>query len=139
MGTGPTRITPLCGMGSLRPCLSNHPSLPFSQIGACTEVLKREKGTAVRALEFLILTASRPWEIRGAMGEWFDLDKALWTVPPVRMKAKKEHAVPLSPGAVEIIQGMGKLQAGTFVFPGAKPETCLSDAAMNALIMRMTE
>jgi integrase len=115
----------------------NHPSLPFSQIGAFTNALRQEKGTAARALEFLILTASRSLEIRGAMGEEFDLDKALWTVPPARMKAKKEHVVPLSPRAVEIIRGMGKLQAGKFVFPGGKPETCLSDAAMNALIKRM--
>jgi integrase len=117
--------------------LVNHPSLPFSQIGAFTEVLRREKGTAARALEFLILTASRSLEIRGAMGEEFDLEKALWTVPAVRMKAGKEHVVPLSPRAVEIIRGMGKLQEGKFVFPGGKPETCLSDAAMNALIKRM--
>jgi len=117
--------------------LVNHPSLPFSQIGAFTEVLRREKGTAARALEFLILTASRSWEIRGAMGEEFDLEKALWTVPAARMKADKEHVVPLSPRAVEIIRSMGKLKAGKFVFPGGKPETCLSDGAMTALIKRM--
>ena len=117
--------------------LVNHPSLPFSQIGAFTEALRREKGTAARALEFLILTASRSWEVRGAMGEEFDLEKALWTVPAVRMKAGKEHVVPLSPRAVEMVRGMGKLQEGKFVFSGGKPETCLSDAAMNALIKRM--
>lgn len=117
--------------------LVNHPSLPFSQIGAFTEVLRQEKGTAARALEFLILNASRPWEVRGAMGEEFDLEKALWTVPAARMKAGKEHVIPLSPRAVEIIRSMGKLKTGQFVFPGGKPETCLSDAAMAALIKRM--
>lgn len=117
--------------------LVNHPSLPFAQIGAFTEVLRQEKGNAARALEFLILNASRSWEVRGAMGEEFDLEKALWTVPAVRMKAKREHVVPLSHRAVEIIRSMGELKAGQFVFPGGKPETCLSDAAMTALIERM--
>ncbi len=117
--------------------LVNYPSLPFSQIGAFTEVLRQEKGTAARALEFLILNASRPREVRGAMGEEFDLEKALWTVPAMRMKGKKEHVIPLSPRAVEIIRSMGKLKTGQFVFPGGKPETCLSDAAMTALIKRM--
>lgn len=117
--------------------LVNHPSLPFSQIGAFTEVLRREKGNAARALEFLILTAGRSLEIRGAKGEEFDLERALWTVPAERMKAKKEHVVTLSPRAIEIIRGMGKLHAGKFVFPGGKPGSCLSDAAMNALIKRM--
>jgi integrase len=115
----------------------NHPSLPFQQIGAFTEVLRQQKGTAARALEFLILNASRSLEVRGAMGEEFDLEKALWTVPAVRMKADKEHVIPLSARAVEIIRSMGKLKAGQFVFPGGKAETCLSDAAMTALIKRM--
>jgi len=53
------------------------------------------------------------------------------------MKAGKEHVIPLSPRAVEIIRSMGKLKTGQFVFPGGKPETCLSDAAMAALIKRM--
>lgn len=115
----------------------NHPSIHHSQIGAFMEVLRREKGTAARALEFLILTAGRSSEIRGAMGDEFNLKEALWTIPAERMKAGKEHVVPLSPRAVEIIRSMGNLNAGQYVFPGGKAATCLSDAAMNALIKRM--
>ena len=115
----------------------NHPSLPFLQIGAFMDALRREKGTAARALEFTILTAARSGEVLGASGEEFDLRKALWTVPAERMKAKKEHLVPLSPRALEILRGMGDLKPGVVVFPGGVPGKGLSDAAMNTLIKRM--
>ncbi len=115
----------------------NHPSLPFLQIGAFLEVLRREKGTAAQALEFTILTAARSGEVLAATGEEFDLRKALWTVPAARMKAKKEHLVPLSARALEILRGMGELKRGVVVFPGGVPGEGLSDAAMNTLIKRM--
>lgn len=115
----------------------NHPSLPFRQVGIFMEALWREKGTAARALEFTILTATRSGEVLGALGEEFDLGKALWTIPAERMKAKKEHLVPLSPRTMEILRGMGDLKRGVFVFPGGVPGNCLSDAAMNTLVKRM--
>ena len=115
----------------------NHPSLPFLQIGAFIEALRGEKGTAAQALEFTILTAARSCEVLPARGEEFDLKNAIWTVPPERMKAKKEHMVPLSVRALEILRGMGELKPGVFVFPGGVPGNALSDAAMNTLIKRM--
>jgi len=117
--------------------LVNHPSLPYPQIGSFIKELQQEVGVAARALEFGILTVTRSIEIRGAKGGEFDLDKALWTIPGERMKAKKEHVVPLSKRAVEVIRSMGDLKPGDYVFPGGKPGTCLSDAAMTALIKRM--
>ena len=117
--------------------LKNRPSLPFHQVGVFIAALRQEKGIAARAMEFGILTAARSGEIRGALGEEIDLDKALWTIPATRMKAKKEHVVPLSERAIEIIHSMGELKPGTFVFPGGKPGKCQSDAAMIALIKRM--
>ena len=73
--------------------LKNRPSLPFHQVGVFIAELRQEKGIAARAMEFGILTAARSGEIRGALGDEIDLDKALWTIPATRMKVKKEHVV----------------------------------------------
>jgi len=115
----------------------NMPALPVAEVGAFIKALQAEKGVAARAMEFGILTAARSGEIRMAVGREFDLEKGLWTIPAGRMKAKKEHIVPLSERALEIVRSMGELKADQFVFPGGKAGKCQSDAAMIALMKRM--
>ena len=72
-----------------------------------------------RALEFAILTAARSGEVRGATWAEIDLDAAVWTVPGERMKAGKEHRVPLSPAVVKLLNALPRMAGTDLVFPGA--------------------
>jgi integrase len=97
----------------------HYPALPYDDIGTFMVDLRKEEGVAARALEFAILTASRTSEVTGAIPIEFDRAKALWTVPPERIKARREHRVPLTTRALEILEEMAPL-AGAYVFPGRK-------------------
>lgn len=112
----------------------HHAALPYDQIGAFIEELCAQEGTAARALEFTILTGTRTQEVIGAKPEEIDLKKALWTIPAERMKAGKEHRVPLSARAIEIIEAQAP---STYLFRGRKDDTPLSNMAMLELLRRM--
>ena len=86
--------------------VEHHAALPYAEIGNFVESLREREGIAARALEFLILTATRTNEVTGARWNEFDLAEKVWTVPADRMKASKEHRVSLSPAAVAIIEQM---------------------------------
>ncbi len=109
-------------------------ALPYDELGAFVEDLRAMPGTAARALEFLILTIARTGEVIGAPPSEVDADKALWTIPAARMKAGREHRVPLSPRALEIAKTQ---PAGPFLFAGGKEKEPLSDMAMLKLLSRM--
>lgn len=122
---------------SKRRSVRHHPALPFDRMGEFMAELRGEQGTAARALEFVILTAGRTGEVIGAKPGEFDLRAALWTVPAERMKAGKEHRVPLSPRAVAIMRELEKAHRGDYVFPGQKDGAPLSNMAMLELLKRM--
>ena len=109
-------------------------ALPYDEIGAFVAELRTMEGTAARALEFLILTIARTGEVIGAPPSEVEEDKALWTIPGARMKAGREHRVPLSPRAVEIAKAQPD---GPFLFAGGKAGAPLSDMAMLKLLDRM--
>lgn len=115
----------------------HHPALPYSEIGEFLSALHTQKGIAALAMEFVILTATRTGEVIGACWDEMDLEKMIWTVPAERMKADKEHTVPLSERAVAILKELDRTKTGQYVFPGGKPETPLSNMAMNATLKRM--
>lgn len=112
----------------------NHPSLPWQRIGDFMAALKAREGTAPRAVAFTILTACRSGEVRGAQWSEFDFKERMWTIPASRMKAHKEHQVPLSDAALAVLASIS--QSGEFVFAGSKGQT-LSDMALTAVIRRM--
>jgi integrase len=116
--------------------VQHHAALPYVQVGAFVQNLRTQEGTAARALEFTILTACRTGEAIGAKPSEFDLDKELWTIPAARMKAGREHRVPLSRRAIEIVRAQLKLDS-EYVFPGLKLGNPLSNMAMLALLKRM--
>ena len=91
-------------------------AVPYQQIGAFMEKLRGQEGIAARALEFLILTASRSSEALGA--KWSEIDGATWTVPASRMKAHREHRVPLSRRAVELLASLP--HDSDFIFPAVR-------------------
>lgn len=114
----------------------HHPALPYAEMGCFIKQLRTQGGMAALALEFTILTAARTGEVIGARWDEFDLDGKIWAIPPDRMKAKKEHRVPLCSRAIEILQELQKL-GGEFVFPGLKRDKPLSNMAMISLLKRM--
>jgi integrase len=89
------------------------------------------------ALEFAVLTAARSGEVLGAGWDEFDLDRAVWTIPAARMKAGREHRVPLSRRALKIVKAMHEARKGDFVFPGQKPGGPLSVMALEMVLRRM--
>lgn len=102
----------------------NHPSLPWQRIGAFMSALRVREGVSARAVEFAILTACRSGEMRGAQWAEFDTAGKLWTIPAERMKAKREHQVPLSDAALALLESMPKDDDVEVVFAGTKNSPC---------------
>lgn len=112
-------------------------ALPYDKVPAFLESLKAsDAGDATKlALELLILTASRSGEVRLADWSEFDLEQGIWTRPASRMKAKKEHRVPLSPRALEVLSEARRLGTGEgLVFPGVKHGKPLSDMTLSKMV-----
>jgi integrase len=112
----------------------NHPSLPWQRIGAFMSALREREGVGARAVEFAILTACRSGEVRGAQWAEFDTTGKVWTIPAERMKAKREHQVPLSDAALTLLESMPN--ESDIVFAGTKGQP-LSDMSLTAVIRRM--
>lgn len=113
----------------------HHKAIPYEQVPAFVAKLHEREAVAALALEFTVLTAARSGEVIGATWSEVDLEKAVWTVPADRMKAAKEHRVPLSPRAVEILKGLQPL-GRNWLFPGTTGGK-LSAMAMTMLMRRM--
>lgn len=112
----------------------HHAAMPFAEVPAFLAKLRAVEGAPARALEFTILTAARSGEVLGARWSEIDLGAKVWTVPAARMKAGREHRVPLSPRAVAIIEAMAGARASDCVFPGARRGRPLSVMAMAMLL-----
>lgn len=115
----------------------HHKAMPYEAIPAFVAQMHEREAVAALALEFVILTATRTSEALGATWSEVDLDKALWTIPAERMKAGREHRVPLSPRAVEILEAV-KLLGKSILFPAVKGGK-LSTMAMAMLLRRMKQ
>jgi integrase len=112
----------------------HHPALPYSEIGDFIATLRDREGTAARALEFTILTTARTSEVIGARRSEFDLKNRMWIVPGARMKSGRDHRVPLSERALEIISTLP--DEGESVFTGRHADSALSNMAMLKLLQR---
>jgi integrase len=111
--------------------------MPYEAIPTFIAQLHGRQAIAALALEFVILTATRTSELLGASWAEVDVDKAIWTIAAARMKAGKEHRVPLSPRAVEILEMVKPLNKG-WLFP-ADSGNKLSTMAMSMLLRRMKQ
>lgn len=116
--------------------VEHHAALPYAEVGAFMVELRKREGIASRALEFGILCASRSGEVRGAKWSEIDLGGAVWTVPADRMKAGKEHRIPLAPAAISLLKGLPHLTGSQLVFPAPRGAP-LSDMALTAVLRRM--
>ena len=119
--------------------VEHHPALPWQQVSAFMAALRERDGVAVRALDFLLLTAARSGEVRGMRWGEVDLDAAVWTIPGKRMKAGKLHRVPLSAPALALLRRIRPEQVGAdaLVFAGTRPGQPLSDMSLTAVLRRM--
>ena len=117
--------------------VKHHPALPYNEMAEFIAALRNQEGTAARSLEFLILTASRTGEVIGARWDEIDLKEKIWAVPATRMKAGREHRVPLSAAAVAVLEEMMEVRESDFVFSGGKRGKPLSNMAMLAVLKRM--
>ena len=112
-------------------------ALPYARMGPFMTELRQQKGIGARALEFAILTASRTNEVLGAQWSEFSLSDRLWIVPAERMKAGKEHRVPLCDAAMAVLESMAAIRQGDLVFPGARANRLLSHMTMLNALRRM--
>jgi integrase len=114
--------------------VEHHAALPWREIGIFMAALSQQTGVSARSLEFAILTVARSGEVRGAAWAEIGLREGIWTVPRGRMKAGREHRVPLSKPALAILERMAELrrdsQPGALVFPGGRSGRPLSDVAL---------
>jgi integrase len=117
--------------------VEHHAAVPVAEAPAFMHSLGKQQGVGARALEFVILTAARSGEVRGATWGEIDLDAGLWTVPAQRMKGGREHRVPLSPTALDLLRSVRPEQpkADAIIFPGTKGP--LSDMSLTAVMRRM--
>jgi integrase len=119
--------------------VEHRPALPYADVAEFMAKLRQRQGLAARVLELQILTATRPGEASGARWDEIDLDAALWIIPEDRMKAGKEHRVPLSDAAVTLLRSMIPKAKGKLVtphgpiVPGNKGKTITTAAGMALL------
>lgn len=115
----------------------HHAAMPYEGVPAFIAELRQREATAARALEFCVLTAARSGEVIGLRRSEVDFDKRIWIIPPARMKAGREHRVPLSARAFAIVKGLAKEHEGDFLFQGQRRNRPLSNMAMDMVLRRM--
>ena len=111
--------------------------MPYGELPGFLLNLGQRDAVAARALEFAILTAARTGEVLGARWDEIDIENKIWTVPASRMKAKREHRVPLSAAALAIAKRLKAIRQGDFVFPGGLRNRSLSNMSMLMMLRRM--
>lgn len=115
----------------------HHPALPYEKMPDFMALLRKREGISARALEVLILTASRTGALIGMQDCELDLDDGVWTVPASRMKGGKEHLVPLCGRAVRILRALPRDKSNPHLFAGSSDGSHITTAAMLALMKRI--
>jgi integrase len=115
----------------------HHAAMPYEEVANFIAKLRTREATAALALELCILTAARSGEILGMRWSEIDFDNKVWTVPANRMKAGREHRVPLSSPATAILRHLERMKIGDLVFPGQTRGKPLSNMAMQMMLRRM--
>jgi integrase len=115
----------------------HHGAMPYEEVAAFIGRLRERDSLAPKALELCILTAARSGEILGMRWDEVDMEKKIWIIPPHRMKAGREHRVPLSGRAVSILRSLHNVKSGAFVFPGQIRNKPLSNMALAMILRRL--
>ena len=115
--------------------VTHHAALGYAEMAEFMGKLRQQAGNGAKALEYAILTACRSGEVRFARWEEINLEDRVWIIPGERMKAGKEHRVPLSEAAIAALNQMD--QSTKFIFPGRDEGKSLSDMSLTAVLRRM--
>jgi integrase len=115
----------------------HHAAMPYGEVPKFVKTLQEMESVSSWALEFLILTATRSNEVRGATWDEFDLQEMVWTIPKERMKAGREHRIPISKRMQEILETMQPRRTDNHIFPSIKRGLPLSDMTLTALMRRL--
>tara|TARA_Y100000052_G_scaffold27530_1_gene36029 strand:+ start:23928 stop:25112 length:1185 start_codon:yes stop_codon:yes gene_type:complete len=124
-------------LGKRRPAPKHFPALEYQSMPGFWERLAAKDTIGSLALQFTILTAARSGEVRLAVWSEFDLAAGIWTIPAERMKAEREHIVPLSEEALNILNKLKNARTGDLVFPGSKRGKPLSDMTLTKVLRDM--
>lgn len=116
--------------------VEHHAALPYAEIATFVADLRKREGISARALEFSILCASRSGEVRNATWAEIELPTKTWIIPAERMKAGREHRVPLSEPAVALLNALPRISGSEHVFPAPRG-SALSDMSLTAVLKRM--
>jgi integrase len=119
--------------GRSKSSVKHHPAMPYTEVPDFMLELRQREGIGSAALEFLILTAGRTGEVLGAT--WSEIRADVWTVPAARMKAGREHRVPLTKQALAVLDKMREIRHSDFVFPGTRGP--ISNMSLLAVLARM--
>lgn len=117
--------------------VKHHDAMDWKLVPRFWRSLVDQPGMGALALRLTILTALRSGEVRKATWDEFDLDEAIWTIPAEKMKADREHRVPLSPPALDLLRSLPRMAGTNLVFPGTRITSSLSDMTLSAVLRRM--
>lgn len=117
--------------------IRHHPAMPYEDVPAFMAELSANKSVSALALRLLIMTAVRTNELLKAEWSEIDLKAAIWIIPAERMKAKREHRVPLTEPMLADLKTLPQLEGNTYLFPGARYRKPLSNMALLQLMRRM--
>ena len=115
----------------------HHSAMPYKSVPVFIERLRQADGLSARALEFTILCATRTSETLNATWSEIDLENEIWTVPAERMKANKEHRIPLTSACVELLEALPRFEGSDYLFPGQAPRKPISNMSMTMQMRRM--
>lgn len=130
---GASRVKRMNNGGATR----HHPAMPYTEVPGFLRELEAVEGVAALALRFLVLTATRTGEVLKAQWREVDMASATWTIPPERMKAGREHRVPLTDAALAILASVPRVEGEPWVFPGAREGKSLSSMALLMVMRRL--
>jgi integrase len=117
--------------------VKHHPAMPYTDVPAFMGLLSQNGSVSALALRLLILTATRTSEVLQAQWSEIDIEKAIWTIPATRMKARREHRVPLSDAMLADLSALPRIDGNPYLFPGARFGKPLSNMALLQLMRGM--
>lgn len=112
-------------------------ALPYQDAPEFMKLLKQREGISARAVEFTILTVARSGEVRGALWSEINFEEKLWIIPKERMKAAKEHRIPLCEQVITLLSNLPRIKDHDLIFPGVHSQKPLSDMSLTAVLKRM--
>ncbi len=117
--------------------IRHYPALPYADICSFMQQLQTKTSLSAKALKLTILTACRTSEVLGAQWGEFDLEAKVWTIPAERMKARREHRVPLSDQIVVLLESINREVSNDWVFPSRNNKPLSNMAMLNLLQKNM--